>query len=148
MGLTWDLGFITTMPGIAKTTEVIVGVIGGITGIILASGFESFLFWTTVIISGTLLFTLITNLTPMIEAKFPFFMKLHLLYLAAWSALLVLDLILCIIGFKLILVVVIALLLAFLVDLFIIFRMWRSVVSGVAAPPPGSTAAAESGGKF
>ncbi|XP_023322253.1 uncharacterized protein LOC111696756 isoform X2 [Eurytemora carolleeae] len=147
MGLTWDLGFIKTMPGIAKASEVVVGVIGGITGIILASGFESFLFWTTVIISGTLLFTHITNLTPMIEAKFPFFMKLHLIYLGLWSALLVLDLILCIIGFKLILVVVIALLLAFLVDLFIMYRKWRSV-SVAAPPPPGSPAAAETGGKF
>ena len=40
------------------------------------SGLESFLFWTTAIISGVFLFTHITNLTQMLEAKFPFLMKL------------------------------------------------------------------------
>ena len=33
-------------------------------------------FWTTAIISGVFLFTHITNLTQMLEAKFPFLMKL------------------------------------------------------------------------
>ena len=35
-----------------------------------------FLFWTTAIISGVFLLTHITNLTQMLEAKFPFLMKL------------------------------------------------------------------------
>jgi len=150
MGLTWDTNFIRTMPGMAMSAEVVLGLVGGVTGIILASGFESFLFWTTVIISGLFLFTHITNLTQMMEARFPILVKLHLIYLCVWAGLLTVDIIVCIVSFKLIGIVVGLLLCAFLVDLVLKYRKWRSGGGGAEnnAAPPTSPATLESGGKY
>jgi len=146
------MSFVKTVPGMAMAAEVILGLGGGVLGIILASGFESFLFWTTAIISGVFLFTHITNLTQMLEAKFPFLMKLHLIYLCAWSVLLAIDLVICILTFKLILIVVLLLLAAFIVDLFLKYRKWKSAggSEGPATEPaqPTSPTSLESGGKY
>merc|ERR1719495_2434943 len=103
----------------AMAAEVVIGLVGGVIGIVLASGLESFIFWTTVIISGLFLFTHVTNLTQTLESKFPILIKVHLYYLCIWTALLLLDLVICIIFFKLILILVLALLIAFAVDLFL-----------------------------
>jgi len=149
MGLTWDASFIRTVPGMCMSAQVMLGLVGGVIGIIFASGFESFLFWTTVIVTGVLLFTHVTNLTQMLETKFPILIKAHLAYLLVWSCLLALDMVLCIISFKLIGVVVGLLLCAFVVDLFLKYRKWKSGDgSGAAAPPPTSPTTLESGGKY
>jgi len=134
-------------------SEVVIGLVGGVIGLVLASGFESFLFWTTVIISGLFLFTHVTNLTQSLESKFPILIKVHLYYLCIWTSLLLIDLVICIISFKLILIVVAALLASFAVDLFLKYKKWKSG-GGSEAPPSGSgeppvtPSSLESGGKY
>jgi len=149
MGLTWDTAFLRTVPGMAMSAEVVLGGVGGVIGIILASGFESFIFWTTVIISGIFLFTHVTNLTQTAEAMFPFFAKMHLGYLGIWTGMLLIDFIICILTFKLIGVVVFLLLISFLVDLFMKYRKWKSgTTTTTDTAAPTSPASVESGGKF
>jgi len=88
LGLTWDPAFLRTRAGMTMAVESGVGVLGAVISIVLGNGFESFLYWSTFFISGMFLFTHVTSLTQVLEAKIPSIAKIHLGYLAAWSVML------------------------------------------------------------
>merc|ERR1712212_966326 len=83
LGLTWDPSFLRTRAGMTMAVESGVGALGAVISIVLGNGLESFLYWSTFIISGMFLFTHITSLTQVLESKIPPIAKIHLGYLAS-----------------------------------------------------------------
>lgn len=149
MGLTWDPAFIRTRAGMTLAVEALVGLVAGLFGFVFGIGFESFLYWGAAIISGFFLFTHVTNLTQSLESKFPWIMKVHLAYMAAWVLGLAIMCIYRFVAWSLAALFDWLLLLTFLVDLFFKYRSWKS--SPPAAPAAQETlGAAETGtgGKF
>merc|ERR1712106_1027663 len=128
LGLTWDPAFLRTRAGMTMAVESGVGVLGAVISIVLGNGFESFLYWSTFFISGMFLFTHVTSLTQVLEAKIPSIAKILLGYLAAWSVMLAIA---CIYRF-----------------IFWNFISYRSSPSTTAGPGPATPAAAEAGGKY
>ena len=76
LGLTWDPDFVRTKSGMIMITESAVGLLGGVVGFVLANGLESFLYWSSFVISGIFVFTHVTNLTPSLESKLPALAKI------------------------------------------------------------------------
>jgi len=125
--------------------EVAFGLIGGLVAIFVGYGLESFLFWTTAIISGFFVLTHVCNLTQTLESKFPALTKIHLGYLVVYTGLLGVDIVVnLVLGVGPCLLFTVLLLVAFLIDGFLKYRNWksRSAADAVAASP----ASVESGG--
>ena len=114
-GLTWNPDFMRSRAGMTMVAQVIVGAAGGVLSLlpiplIGGNSYESFIFWTSFFISGFFLLTHMTNLTQSLESKVPQLRNIvryltkwynsfchwqfqHLLYLAAWSVMIVIAVI-------------------------------------------------------
>ena len=99
MGLTWNPDFIKTAAGMAQAGQVAFSLIGGIVNIFGGSGLLGFAFWSTFFISGVLLLAHICNMAQSIEAGFPYFSKVELVYAFAWGVIFLIGSILSTISF-------------------------------------------------
>jgi len=99
LGLAWDTGFLRTFKGMAMSGQIVISLIGGVLSFITGAGFEKFIYCSVICITGLLLFTHVSNLTNLVEAKIPYLGKLRLFYLLIWIVLTVICLIIDIIAF-------------------------------------------------
>lgn len=136
MGLTWDVNFLKTLPGMLMGGQVVVSIVGGIVNIFslgLATGLLGFLFWSTAVISGFLLLCHVCNLIQMIEAKFPIFAKVQLGYIALWTILFLIACILSFITFGVSAILGYIDIILFIIDGGLRYRAYRAVASSPAA---------------
>lgn len=143
MGLTWDSTFVRTLPGMCMAAQAVVGLGGGFISIFGGSAFASFLLWTAAIISSLFLLTHTCNLTQTIEAAFPYMAKVHLGYLCFWTGGFALDVLWHTISFNYSVAFSYIELIAFVVDLVLKYRKWKSSAAEANLNSPGSV---ESGG--
>jgi len=151
-GLTWNPDFMRSRAGMTMVAQVIVGAAGGVLSLlpiplIGGNSYESFIFWTSFFISGFFLLTHMTNLTQSLESKVPQLRNIHLLYLAAWSVMIVIAVIYRFVVWNLISICLWAHLIAFLVDLFFKYRGSPSPPTQQQQQTP-ETAEAGGAGKF
>ena len=99
MGLTWNPDFIKSAAGMAQAGQVAFSLIGGVVNIFGGSGLLGFAFWSTFFISGVLLLAHVCNMAQSIEAGFPYFTKVELLYAAVWGVIFLVGSILSTINF-------------------------------------------------
>merc|ERR1712004_183265 len=91
LNLMWNPKFIKTRAGMTMTAQCAVGFLGGFFALFccVLNGFESFLLWGAFFGSGFFLFTHVANLTQVLEARFPYLVRIHLGYICLWCVLLV-----------------------------------------------------------
>jgi len=147
MGLSWDSTFIKTVPGMAMAVQAVVGAGAGfitIFPLIGGSSFQCFSLWIAALVSGLFLLTHTCNLTQTLESAFPYVTKVHLGYLVVWTTLFAIDVLWHTIVFWWTVIFSYVMLAAFLVDLFLKYRMWKAATADPnIAASPGSV---ESGG--
>lgn len=85
MGLAWNLDFVKGTHGMAMLAQVVLALVGGIVNIFFGTGFLGFVFWTTLFISGVLLFLHIFNAAQSLENAFPYLTKIELGYALIWG---------------------------------------------------------------
>eukprot|EP00088_Acartia_fossae_P009101 TRINITY_DN14399_c0_g1_i10.p1 TRINITY_DN14399_c0_g1~~TRINITY_DN14399_c0_g1_i10.p1 ORF type:complete len:155 (-),score=1.14 TRINITY_DN14399_c0_g1_i10:413-877(-) len=149
LGLGWDPQYIRTWKGMAMLSQVIVGAVGGVISFIAGARFEQFIFWSVLIITGVLLFTQITNLTNIVEAKIPYLGKLRLGYLVVWCGLIGICLVIEFFTFITSLIYILlnfGLLLAMGVDLAITWRSGGAVSGNIGGSTSTENLESEHGG--
>lgn len=146
MGVEWNTNFMRTMPGMVMAGQVVLALIGAIISLITSTALHAFAFWSTLIISGVFLLLHICNLMQTIEAKFPLITRVQLGYVGVWTILYIIVSIVSFFGFAISAILVYAILIVFLIDLFIRYREYRSG-SGPNATASNPAAAAASGGE-
>ena len=99
MGLTWNPDFVKSPAGMAQAGQVVFAFVGGIVNIFSGDGLLGFAFWSTFFISGFLLLMHICNMAQSIEAGFPYFSKVELVYAFAWGVIFLIGSILSTISF-------------------------------------------------
>merc|ERR1712018_223428 len=124
--------------------QIVLSGIGGIFCIASnGSGFWSFVFWSTCLISLLFLALTVFNVMPALEKRFPFTSKVILGYVVGWFGLCVIW---SIVAFNLSGILVYILLFLFGIDLFFRYRAYKS--GGADATASNPTATAASGGEF
>lgn len=131
-------GYLRSRNGIVQAVIVGLSFLGGLINIFSGSGFTGFLFWSTFSISGSLLLLNVFGAYAAINAKFGFFFKVEFGYTALWA---LLYLIAAIVSFipsfwYISNIVVYFVVIAFGVDLFFRYRIYRGVPAGGPANPP------------
>ena len=96
LNLMWNPKFIKTRAGMTMTAQCAVGFLGGFFALFccVLNGFESFLLWGAFFGSGFFLFTHVANLTQVLEARFPYLVRIvsllfsfqTLIWPSLWSA--------------------------------------------------------------
>jgi len=141
-----DLSYIKTTQGLIQCSQIVLAAIGGIFNLALgASGFWSFVFWSTVIISGLFLALEVFQIMPSLEAKIPILIKVRFGYVFGWTILYVICSIWSFVTFQLSGILVYILLAVFFLDLFFRYRAYKA--GGPDATASNPTATAASGGE-
>jgi len=131
-----NVDYIRSNRGMLVTAEAVLGCVGGIICAVSSwSGYMSFVMWTTVMISGTLVLLNVLNTYQALHAKFPILTKVEFGYVAIWTLFYAIGTIISFVPtfwsiFYIIGYVELAL---FLLDGFLHFRVFRS--GGDNAPP-------------
>jgi len=142
-----DLSQIKTTQGLIYATQIVLAAIGGIFSLVGGGwGFWSFVFWSTVIISGLLLGLKVFGILQTLEGKFAWFNKVVLGYVVVWTGFYVIGAILSFLSFSLSGILIYILLAVFLLDLFFRYRAYKNSGADVTASNPTATAA--SGGEM
>ena len=154
-GLTWNPDFMRSRAGMTMVAQVIVGAAGGVLSLlpiplIGGNSYESFIFWTSFFISGFFLLTHMTNLTQSLESKVPQLRNIvryltkwynsfchwqfqHLLYLAAWSVMIVIAVIYRFVVWNLISVSVLNIVQCYTVGIRNTLKLWNEPVDLLCA---------------
>jgi len=141
-----DLSQIKSTQGLIYATQIVLAAIGGIFTLVGGgSAFWTFVFWSTVIISGLILGLKIFGILPTLEAKFAWFSKVILVYVGVWTGFYIICAIISFISFSLSGILVYILLAVFVLDLFFRYRAYKKGGPDVTASNPTATEA--SGGE-
>merc|ERR1719215_10771 len=142
-----DLSHIKTTEGLIETGQIVLSTIGGIFCLALSgSGFWSFVFWSTAIISALFLVMIVLKIMEKLETQLPIISKVRLGYVLGWTGLYLICSIWSFITFNLSGILVYLLLFLFLLDLFFRYRKYKS--SGADATASNPTATSASGGEI
>jgi len=141
-----DVSEIKTTQGLCYFTQIVLAGIGGIYNLVLGGNpFWNFVYWSTVVISGLLLAAKVFGILPTLEAKFFWFNRAILGYVAVWAGLYGICSIMSFISFNLGGVLLYITLATFVVDLILRYLAYRKGGPDITASNPTATAA--SGGE-
>merc|ERR1712018_350210 len=121
----------------AQAGQVAFSLIGGIVNIFGGSGLLGFAFWSTFFISGVLLLAHICNMAQSIEAGFPYFSKVELVYAFAWGVIFLIGSILSTISFAIAVLFAYVCTIAFAVDVFFKFKNYKERMANQQAATSG-----------
>ena len=132
-----NLDYVRSYRGMIVIAETAFGLIGALVTIAAGSDFWSLVFWSTLIVSGTILSLNIVNTCQALHVQFSFLTKVEFGYVAVWALLYLIGTIISFVptfwtGVAVIGYVELAI---FLLDGFLHFREYRSGGGGGYAPP-------------
>lgn len=134
-----NIDYIRSNRGMLVTAEAVLGGIGGIISLVTFSGFMSFCFWSTFMISGALVLLNVLNVYQALHAKFSFLTKVEFGYVAIWALFYIIATIWSFISWGISSIIGYVELALFLLDGFLHFRVYRSGGSN-PAPADAETA--------
>ena len=131
-----NINYIRSNRGMIITAEAVLGIVGGIIAAATFTSFMSFVFWSTVAISGALLLLNVLNVYQAVQVKFSHFPKVEFGYVVVWALFYIINTFISFAYWNISYIIGYVELALFLLDGFLHFRVYKS---GSGNVPPADT---------